>query len=99
MQPSMDACAWIHQAQDRSWRPYVLYSLCVHAYLTVACVLPLASFPEMATSIAGWASTSRKCNPKMPGASSFSKTGSYRVPSTLTRRQQFFVLAQQTGTS
>ncbi len=24
MQPSMDACAWIHQAQDRSWRTYVL---------------------------------------------------------------------------
>jgi hypothetical protein len=24
MQPSMDACAWIHQAQDRLWRPYVL---------------------------------------------------------------------------
>jgi hypothetical protein len=27
--------------------------------------------------------------PKMPGASSFSKTGRYRVPSTLVRRQQF----------
>jgi hypothetical protein len=26
MQPTMDVCAWIHQAQDRSrsWRPYVL---------------------------------------------------------------------------
>jgi hypothetical protein len=24
MQPSMDACACIHQAQDHSWRPYVL---------------------------------------------------------------------------
>ncbi len=26
MQPTMDACAWIHQAraQDRSWRPYML---------------------------------------------------------------------------
>ena len=24
MQPSMEACAWIHQAQDRSWRPYVI---------------------------------------------------------------------------
>jgi hypothetical protein len=24
MQPTMHACAWIHQAQDRSWRPYVL---------------------------------------------------------------------------
>ncbi len=24
MQPSMEACAWIHQAQDRSWRPYVM---------------------------------------------------------------------------
>jgi hypothetical protein len=26
MQPSMEACAWIHQAQDRSWRPYVMRS-------------------------------------------------------------------------
>ncbi len=24
MQPSMDACAWINQAQDSSWRPYVM---------------------------------------------------------------------------
>ena len=53
----------------------------------------------MATSIAGGALASRKCNPKMPGASSFSKTGRYRVPSTLARRQQFFVAAQRTGTS
>ncbi len=43
----------------------------------------------MATSIAGGASTSRQCNPKMPEASSFSKTGRYRVPSTMARRQQF----------
>ncbi len=64
------------------------YSPC-HVYLTIACVLPLAGFPEMATSIAGWASTSWKCNPKMPGASSFSKTCSYHVPSTLARQQQF----------
>ena len=57
-------------------RPFVeaaraAYSRCGHAYLTVACVLPLAGFPEMATSITGGASTSRQCNPKMPGASSF----------------------------
>ncbi len=26
MQPSMEACAWIHQAQDRSWRPYVMHT-------------------------------------------------------------------------
>jgi hypothetical protein len=24
MQPTMDTCAWIYQAQDSSWRPYVL---------------------------------------------------------------------------
>ncbi len=24
MQPSMEACAWIHKAQDRSWRLYVM---------------------------------------------------------------------------
>jgi hypothetical protein len=49
----------------------------------------LGRFPEMATSIAGGASTSRRCNPKMLGASSFSKTCSYRVPSTMARLQQF----------
>ncbi len=43
----------------------------------------------MATLIAGGASTSRQCNHKMPGASSFSKTCRYRVPSTLARRQRF----------
>jgi hypothetical protein len=42
----------------------------------------------MATLIAGGASTSRKCNPKMPRASRLSKTCRYRVPSTLARRQQ-----------
>jgi hypothetical protein len=26
MQPSIDACTCIHQAQDRSWRPYVLHT-------------------------------------------------------------------------
>ena len=68
MQPSMEVCAWIHQAQDRSWRQYVMrtepYSRCGHAFLTVACVLPLAGFPEMATSIAKGASTSRQCYPR-----------------------------------
>jgi hypothetical protein len=40
-----------------------------------------------------------KAVPKMPGASNFSKTGRCRVPSTLARRQRFFVAAQPTGTS
>jgi hypothetical protein len=40
-----------------------------------------------------------KCNPKMPRASRLSKTGRYHVPSTLARRQHFFVAAQPTGTS
>jgi hypothetical protein len=81
------------------------FSLCGHAYLTVACVLPLAGFPEMATSIAGGASTSRQCNPEMPGASSFSMTGRYRVPSTMARvgrrraTATIFVAAQPTRTS
>ncbi len=79
MQPSVKACAWIHQAQDRPWRPYV-------------CVLPDAAmrtspshvyylgrfsvygdyirrgggFLSMATSIAGGASTARQCYPRCP---------------------------------
>jgi hypothetical protein len=52
-------------------RPFVeavcdAYSRCCHAYLTVACVLPLAGFPEMATSIAGGGSISRQCYPRCP---------------------------------
>jgi hypothetical protein len=34
----------------------------------------------VATTIARRAGTSGKCNPKMPGASSFSKTDRYRIP-------------------
>ncbi len=50
-------------------RPFVeavcdAYSRCGHVYLTVACILPLAGFPEMATSIAGGASISRQCYPR-----------------------------------
>jgi hypothetical protein len=62
MQPSMDACAWIHQAQDRSWRPYVTRmrtpdaAMVPHSRMCTT----LGRFPTMATSIAGGASTSRK---------------------------------------
>jgi hypothetical protein len=52
----------------------------------------------MATLIAGGASISKQCNPKMPGASRFSKTSRYRVQSTLAQQQQFFVAAQPTRT-
>ena len=45
MQPSMEACVWIHQAQDGLVEAVCdVYSRCGHAYLTVACVLPLAGF-------------------------------------------------------
>jgi hypothetical protein len=100
MQPSMEACAWIHQAQDRSWRPYVCVlpmRPCVHHCRMCT---TLAGFPEMATSIAGgkafqrWRHQSE--GPVQPGSATqdarsikFSKTGRYRVPSTLARRQQF----------
>ena len=77
------------------------YSRCGHAYITVACVLPWQVFrrwrlqsPEGRLSIDGDFNRrrglySQAVLPKMPGASSFSKTGRYRVPSTLARRQQF----------
>jgi hypothetical protein len=70
------------------------YSRCGHACFTDACALAHGRFPTMATSINGGASTSRKCNPKMPGASRFSKTGRYRVTSTT-----IFVAAHPTRTS
>jgi hypothetical protein len=101
MQPSMEACAWIHQAQDRSWRPYVCVlpmRPCVHHRRMCT---TLAGFPEMATTIAGgeafhrWRLQSPE-GPLQPGSATqdarsikFSKTGRYRVPSTLARRQQF----------
>ena len=101
MQPSMEACAWIHQAQDRSWRPYLCelpMRPCVHHRRMCT---TLAGFPEMATSIAGgeafqrWRHQSPE-GPLQPGSATqdarsikFSKTGRYSVPSTLARRQQF----------
>jgi hypothetical protein len=98
---SMEACAWIHQAQDRSWRPCVCVlpmRPCVHHRRMCT---TLAGFPEMATSIAGWEAFQRwrLQSPEGPlhqGSAiqdalsiKFSKTGRYRVPSTLARRQQF----------
>ena len=101
MQPSMDACAWIYQAQYRSWRPYVCVlpmQPCVpHRHMCTT----LAGFPEMATSIAGgevfqrWRHQSPE-GPLHQGSATqdargikFSKTSRYRVPSTLERQQQF----------
>jgi hypothetical protein len=83
MQPSMEACAWIHQAQDRSWGPYLCVLRCGHAYITVACVLPWQVFqrwrlqsPEGRLSRDGNFNRrrglySQAVLPKMPGASSF----------------------------
>ena len=98
MQPSMEACAWIHQAQDRSWRPYV-------------CVLPmrpcvphcrmcttLAGFPEMATSIAGGASTARQCYPRCPEHQVF-QDRPLPCPKHVGVTATIFVAAQPTGTS
>jgi hypothetical protein len=101
MQPRMEACAWIHQAQDRSWRPYVCVlpmRPCVHHRRMCT---TLAGSPEMVTSIAGgeafqrWRHQSPE-GPLQPGSATqdarsikFSKTCRYRVPSTLARRQQF----------
>jgi hypothetical protein len=101
MQPSGEACAWIHQAQDSSWGPYLCVlpmRPCVHHRRMCT---TLAGFPEMATTIAGgeafhrWRLQSQE-GPLQPGSAiqdarsiKFSKTGRYRVPSTLARRQQF----------
>jgi hypothetical protein len=74
-------------------RPFVeavcdAYSRYCNAYLTIACVLPLAGF--LRGDFNRWRGLNIKAvQPKMPGASRFSKTGHYRVPSTSARRQQY----------
>jgi hypothetical protein len=103
MQPSMEACAWIHQAQDCSWGQYLCVlpmRPCVHHRRMCT---TLAGFPGMVTTIARgeafqrWRLQSPE-GPLQPGRATqdarsrgikFSKTSSYRVPSTLARRQQF----------
>ena len=89
MQPSMEACAWIHQAQDRSWRPYVIRT--PDAAMRTS---PSHVYYPWQVFFDGDFNRRRglyikAVQPKMPGASSFSKTGRYRVPSTLALRQQF----------
>jgi hypothetical protein len=89
MQPSMEACAWIHQAQDHLWRPYVMRTSDAamgtspsHVYYPWQVFFDGDFNRRRGLYI-------KAVLPKMPGASSFSKTCRYRVPSTLARRQQF----------
>jgi hypothetical protein len=88
MQPSMDACAWIHQAQDRSWRPYVMRT--PDAAMRTS---PSHVYYPWQVSYDGDFNRRRGLyqGSATQGARSikFSKTGSYRVPSTLARLQQF----------
>ncbi len=75
-------------------RPFVeavcdAYSRCGHAYLTVACVLPLAGFLRWRLQLEGPPSLYQGSATKDARSIKFSKTGRYRVPSTLVRRQQF----------
>ncbi len=64
------------------------YSQCGHAYITVVCVLPLAGFPEMATSTAEGASISRKCMCTTLGR--FSRNGDFD------RRRGLYIKAVKT---
>ncbi len=78
-------------------RPFVetvcdAYSRCGHAYITVACVLPLAGFLRWRLQ----SPVGPLYQGSAPGASSFSKTSRYRVPSTLARRQHFSSRRNQT---
>ncbi len=74
------------------------YSRCGHAYLTFACVLPLAGFPEMATSIVRGASTSRQCYPRCPEHQVF-QDWPLPCPKHVGATATIFVAAQPTGTS
>jgi hypothetical protein len=77
---------------------HAAYSRCCHVYLTGACVLPLADFPEMATSITRGAFTSRKCNPKMHLHQDF-QDRQLQCPKHIGATATIFVAAQPTGTS
>jgi hypothetical protein len=88
MQPSMEACAWIHQAQDRSWRLYVMRTPNAAMRTSPSHVYyPWQIFQR-------WRLQSPE-GPLYQGSATQDarsikfKTGRYRVPSTLTRRQQF----------
>jgi hypothetical protein len=90
MQPSMEACAWIHQARDRLWRPYLMCT----PYAAMRTSPSRVYYPWQVSDNGDFNRRRgfyiKAVLPKMPGASSFSKTGSYRrVPSTLARQQQF----------
>ena len=95
MQPSMEACAWIHQAQDRSWRPYVMRT--PDAAMRTS---PSHVYYPWQVSYDGDFNRQRGLYikavlPKMPGASSFSKTARYHVPSTLMRMLWLICKSQQ----
>ena len=80
MQPSMEACAWIHQARDRSWRPYVMRT--PDAAMRTS---PSHVYYPWQVFFEGDFNRRRGLYikavlPKMPGASSFSKTCRYRDP-------------------
>jgi hypothetical protein len=111
MQPSMEACAWIHQAQDRSWRPYGMRTPDAAMRTSPSHVYYLGrssrdgdfnrrrgGFPEMATSIAGGASTARQCYPRCPEHQVF-QDRPLPCPKHVGAIATIFVAAQPTRTS
>ncbi len=67
----MVACAWIQSGKhDSSWRPFVMRTPDTCEFQGRTC-MNLGSSPKMTTTITGGVTTLVKCNPKMPGASSF----------------------------
>ncbi len=86
MQPSMEACAWIRQAQDRSWRPYVTRTPDASMRTSPSHVYYPWQVSDDGDFNCRRGLYIKAVLPKMLGASSISKTGRYRVPSTLARR-------------
>jgi hypothetical protein len=90
MQPSMDVCAWIHQAQDRSWRPCVMRTPDPAMRTSPSHVYyPWQVFQRWRLRSQEGPLHQGSATPRCPEHQVFSKTGRYRVPSTLARRQQF----------
>jgi hypothetical protein len=76
--------------QDSSWRPYVMRTpeaaMCTSSQ-AARVYQPWQVFQRWRLQSPEGPLHDGKCSPKMPGASSFSKTDRYRVTSTLARRQ------------
>ena len=80
MQPSMDVSSWIHQAQDRPWIQFVMCTPDAAMRTSPSHVYYLWQVSDDGYFNRQGGLYIKAVLPKMPGASSFSKTCRYRDP-------------------